>query len=144
MAFATVLDVATELGRPASSDAESDQWDAWLERVERTIRRGFRRAGADLDESIEAGDLETGDVVDVEVARVVDKVQNPNAGQTSVTRTVDDATITYRREGAASSNPLDLSEVEWDGLLPSNANDGAFSTRPGFEPDTEPGFVSWA
>lgn len=117
MAYATASDVETELGRSATSTAETAQWEAWLERVERAIRRRFTREGYDLDDQIAVDAPSVSDVVDVEVARVVDKANNP-AGYTSTTRSVDDASITTRREGVESSEGLTITDAEWASLLP--------------------------
>lgn len=136
MSYADPSDVAVELGRPISSvtPEESAQWQAWLDRVERAIERGFRRAGLVLEDQIEVGDPTEEDVIDVEVSRVVDRVNNPKR-ITSVTRSVDDATITERNESGESGDPLDLTDLDWQSLLPDD-NRQAFSTRPGFEPDS--------
>lgn len=135
MTYATTTDVEVELGRVASSATETAQWQAWLDRIERTIARAFTRAGLVLATEVAAGDPTAEDVADVEVAAVVRKITNP-AGLTSVTRTLDDGTLTTRREGDDSGDPLLLTAAEWNALLPGGAGAGAaFSTRPGFEPD---------
>lgn len=135
MSYADPSDVAVELGRPISSitPEESAQWQAWLDRVERAIERGFRRAGLVLADQIALGDPTEQDVIDVEVSRVVDKVNNPKK-ITSVTRSVDDASITERNESDETGDPLDLTDLDWQTLLP-NDDRAAFSTRPGFEAD---------
>jgi hypothetical protein len=133
MSYADPSDVAVELGRPASSAAETAQWQAWLDRVERAIGRGFRRAGLVLADQIALGDPTVEDVTDVEVARVVDRINNPTK-VTSVTRSVDDGSITTRNDNAGDTDPLDLTDSDWQSLLP-NDDRGAFSTRPGFEAD---------
>jgi hypothetical protein len=131
MAYATTSDVAAELGRLASSYAETEQWQAWIERVERTIERGFRRAGLVLSDVVFSGTLTSGDVRDVEVAAVIRKIQNPTWGLTSTTRSIDDAAVTTRREGGGEADPLDLLSDEWLALLPSKGNRGhAFSVMP--------------
>lgn len=130
MAYATPSDVETELGRPATSAAETAQWEAWLERVERAIRRRFTREGYDLDEQIELDQPAEADVIDVEVARVVDKANNPG-GYTSTTRSIDDAAVTVRREGVESSEGLTISDAEWASLLPVRPNrPKVFSVMP--------------
>jgi hypothetical protein len=133
MAYADATDVAVELGRPTSSvsDEETAQWGAWLARVERTIERGFRRAGLTLDEQIGLGDPLAADVRDVEVAAVVRKVQNPTWGEDSTTRSVDDMAVTLRRKGDGTTDPLALLDDEWAALLPSQPNRArAFSLMP--------------
>lgn len=141
MTYATAADVAVELGRPAASTDETAQWEAWLARVERAIARRFSRAGLVLADQVTAGDPTEADVVDAEVAAVVRKITNP-LGLTSVTRTLDDGTVTTRREGAEDGDGLALTEDEWETLLPSTSA-AAFSTRPGFEPDTPTQDLSW-
>lgn len=133
MALATVDDVATELGRAASSPEESGQWSAWIDRVERSIRRRFTRAGLDLDEAIADGQPTSEDVRDTIAVAVARKAANP-AGLTSVTRSIDDGSITTRREGGEVAG-LDLTDAEWAVLMPAVIGP-AFSTRPGFEPDS--------
>ena len=137
MAYAQTTDVETELGRPASSAAETDQWQAWLDRVERSIERAFRSAGLVFEDEIVGDDgLTVANVVDVEVSAVLRKIQNPSWGVTSTTRSIDDASITTRREGVGGEDdPLALTPGEWRILLP-DSDAGAFSTRPGFEADT--------
>ena len=138
MAYAGISDVEAELGRPAASEAEETQWEAWLNRVERAIVRGFRQAELVLDDQLALDDPTVYDVIDVEVAAVVRKIQNPTWGVTSTTRTIDDASITDRRDGGdAGGDPLYLTADDWDTLLPGT-NTGAFSTRPGFDPGRDP------
>lgn len=127
--YTQALDVALELGRPASSTDETAQWEAWIARVERALRRGFRAASLDLDQRILDGLLDAADVVDVVVARVVDKINNPT-GVTSVTRSIDDASITTRREGVSSNDPLAVTDAEWASLLPQVSHARAFSIMP--------------
>ena len=140
MSYAIPADVETELGRPASSTAEADQWQAWLDRVERAIVRRFTRAGLVLADQVTANDPMQQDVIDVEVAAVIRKISNP-LGLTSVTRTLDDGSITTRRDGVDESDGLTISAAEWEDLLP-NSDSGAFSVRPGFTPDDPPA-LSW-
>jgi hypothetical protein len=141
MSYATPADVEVELGRPASSATETAQWEAWLDRVERAIVRRFTQATLVLADQIALDDPTLQDVVDVEVAAVIRKIQNPQWGLTSVTRSVDDASVTERNENGQSGDPLLLTDDEWFALLPGYSYSGAFSTRPGFEADTDP--VDW-
>lgn len=138
MTYAIPDDVAVELGRSASSltDQERAQWQAWLSRVERSIGRAFKRGGFDLNEQISFGEVLSADVVDVEIAAVIRKIQNPTWGESSVSTTIDDGSITRRREGgSADVDPLDLLDSELSDLLPTRTS-GAFSTRPAFSADT--------
>lgn len=138
MTYAIPSDIATALGRAATSQDETDQWQAWLDIVERAIERTFRRAGLVLADQVIAGDPTTDDVKDVEVAAVIRKIQNPTWGITSATRSLDDGSVTTRNEsGSAYVDPLALLPDEISGLLPSGG-DGAFSVRPYFEPDCSP------
>lgn len=136
MTYATAADVAVELGRPASSTEETDQWNAWIARVERSIVRRFARAGLVLADQVADDNPTEDDVRDLEIAAVIRKITNP-LGLTSVTRTLDDGTVTTRREGTDDGDGLMLTEDEWEILLPATSA-AAFSTRPGFEPDTAP------
>jgi len=143
MSYALASDVETELGRAASSAAETSQWEAWLDRVERSIERMFRRAGLVLADEITAGDPTVQDVVDVEVAAVLRKIQNPQWGMTSVTRSIDDASVTTRSDGSDIGDPLELTDGERNSLLPGGTYTDAFSTQPGFEPDYPASVDSW-
>lgn len=121
MAYATASDVEVELGRSATSSAETAQWEAWLERVERAIRRRFTREGYDLDAQVILDAPSEADVIDVEVARVVDKINNPTTStSTTTTRSVDDASVsnTTRREGVETGEALTITDDEWTSLLP--------------------------
>lgn len=134
MTHATIADVAVELGRatPSSGSVEAGQWQGWLERVERAIVRGFARAGLSLAEEITAGRVSVDDVADVEVIRVAARVSIGVAtGLTSTTVTVDDGSVTNRREGGESYDPLALTEADWATLLPGRrVRGGVFSVMP--------------
>lgn len=131
MSYANTSDVVAELGRPAASDAESTQWEAWLERVERSIRRRFIRSGYDLDAQVDVDAPTADDVVDAEVAAVIRKIQNPNWGETSYTQSIDDASVTRRREGGDGGDPLALTDAEWGALLPvAPKRSSVFSVMP--------------
>lgn len=135
MSYATTTQVATELGRLPESitDAEEAQWQQWLDDVELAIVARFQRTGLNLSEQVAFGDPSVALVARVERAAVVRKIQNP-AGDTSTTITVDDGSVTRRKEGAGTFIGLDLTDAEWDSLLPDVVRE-AFSTRPGFAPD---------
>lgn len=127
--YADTTDVATELGRSASTTAESDQWDAWLARVARSIARKFRENGFDLDTQIAAGLPTLDEVKDVQVARILAKIANPT-GTTSITRSIDDASVTMRHEGADAGDPLVITDDEWATLIPIVRQSRAFSIMP--------------
>lgn len=137
MTYATIEQVATELGRTVDSvsTSESAQWQQWLDQVERTIAARFRRLGMKLSSQVDSDDPGAEAVADVEVAVVARKVRNPE-GTTSTTVSIDDGSVTKRREGAKIDDLgyLRLTDYEWDLLLPAGRAD-AWSTRPGFEPD---------
>lgn len=145
MTYAVPQDVAEALrGSTSVTAEEAVQWQAWLDRVERSIVAAFRRAGSDLAEQIALGTLTADDVADVEVAAVIRKIQNPTWGRTSQTRSLDDGSVTYRNEGAGPNvDPLALLPDELGGLLPSSSASG-FSVRPYFEPDGLPYLLDWS
>jgi hypothetical protein len=134
MTYATPTDVALDLRGSASplTSAEQQQWQAWLNRVERSIERAFIRLGLNLETAVAGDSPRRVDVKDVEVAAVVRRIQNPNPGFTSVTRSVDDAQITTRNEGTrAGRDPLELTEDEWAAILPQGRTTPAiFSVMP--------------
>ncbi len=142
MSYAIPEDVARALrGSTDLSDAEEIQWQAWLDRVERSIAAAFRKAGQNLTTAIGTGSPTGDDVADVEVAAVIRKIQNPTWGQTSrtISHTIDDGSgsETSRNEGAgAYKDPLNLLPEELEALLPNVEFDApAYSVRPTFEPD---------
>ena len=138
MTYATPQDVAVELrGSTSVSPAEEVQWQAWLDRVEHSIEARFRRQGLDLSAQASVCDPDGGTVGDVEVAAVVRKVDaSKMAPGTSQTVTVDDGSVTNRNDFKPSDgyDPLAVTDSEWALLLPETYN-GAFSTRPTFQPD---------
>jgi hypothetical protein len=120
MAAATVDDVAVAIGRPISAAEERGQVDYWINAVE--LRIGARLGDvADLDQAA---------LRFVETEAVATKLLNPNNYQSE---TIDDYTYRYGSE-TRSVTILD----EWWDLLRPDGNSGAFSTRPGFEPDRLP------
>ena len=132
MAWAQATDVEAQLGRSASSGAETNQWGAWLEVVDRRIRRAFTLAGFNLDDEIADDAPLMDNVIDVEVAAVIRKIQNPEWGVTSTTRSIDDASITKRREGSTGDrDPLALTRDELANLIPTGRKRAkAFSILP--------------
>ena len=131
--FATIDDVAAELGRP-TPEAESDtgrQWQQWIDRVGRSIVRAATRAGVDENDIVYA------DANDVTVVRVAARVTTAMPdGLTSITVTVDDGNVTRRREGGDFADPLDLTSDDLELLFPTKGERDSGSTRPGFEPDS--------
>lgn len=139
--YALPADVAKELrGTTTVTAEEGVQWQAWLDRVERSIQRAFARAGLDLAQQVALGDPTADDVKDVEIAAVIRKIHNP-AGFSSTTHSLDDGSVTTRRDYAADGDPLALTDADLEALLPDTAS-SAFSTRPGFD-ETDTGEPYW-
>jgi hypothetical protein len=126
MTVATVDDVATSLGRPITDVAEVAQVEQWL-------------GDAELLIAARLGDITLLDqamLAYVEREAVVLKMRNPEGYQSE---TVDD--YTYRwGENRGRVSILD----EWWNLLDPDAGGGAFSVRPGFEPDDLSTAGGWA
>lgn len=141
MAYATVQDVSDRLGRPISDPNQVTQVLAWLADVEGMIVARFLRAGLVLETQIGLNDPTLATVIRIESDAVIRRIYLPQPGRTSTTRSVDDGTVTDRWE--ASSYGDGLTDGEWGDLLPGVAT-GAFSTRPGFEPDGVCWPESWA
>ena len=134
MAYAVLNDVAVRLGRPIIKAEEIAQVGAWLTDIESVIVARFTRAGLILAAQVALDNPSIATLIRVEAATVIRKMSNPT-GLTSVTRSVDDASVTERRDGATASG-LGLLDEEWEQLLPDSTS-GAFSTRPGFLTDAE-------
>lgn len=136
MTYASINDVADELGRPVPDGPVATQWGDWIRRVERGIARAFRAAGLNLEEQVSAGQVSLDDLADVIRVRVAARVLiGDDIVSTSSTVSVDDASVTTRRDGVEQTDPLSLTESDLAALLPVGGGRGAFSTRPGFEPD---------
>jgi len=134
MAHAGLNDVAVRLGRPIIKAEEIAQVTAWLTDIEAVIAARFIRAGLILADQVALDNPSVATLIRVEAASVIRKMSNPT-GLTSVTRSVDDASVTERRDDATAPGPGLLDE-EWEQLLPDSTS-GAFSTRPGFLTDAE-------
>ncbi len=126
MTHATPADVAAELGRSAESltAAETIQYQAWLRRIEATIKVRI----PDLDARIAAGTLDVDTVISVEAAAVARKALNPE-GLRSITRSIDDGSVTKMRDSDLSNGVLFIADDEWLLLLPVEPR-GAFSITP--------------
>jgi hypothetical protein len=120
--FATVQDVADELGRPITSSTEIAQINGWLRRVEATIKTRV----PDLAALVTAGTLDAVLVAGVEAAIVARKALNPE-GKSS--ETIDD--YTYKYDSSAAAKSLTPTEDEWILLRPRLAR-GSFTIRPGY------------
>jgi len=127
MTYATVSDVATELGRPTPTDAPVlAQWNSWLRQVEARIKVRV----VDLDTRAAANSDYAALVADVEASVVARKVLNPE-GLRSVTTSIDDGSLTKMRDSGTGAEPLALTDQEWALLLPTRPT-GAFTIRPQF------------
>lgn len=121
--YASVADVAVELGRPVVSP-ETEQIAGWIGRVEGRIQRRIPDlAGRYAIDPDVFGAALVGVVVDV-VAR---KVRNPDGLRSE---RVDD----YYYDRGSQVSDLSLTDDEWGLLLPESAG-GAFTIRPTFAPD---------
>lgn len=124
MTYTDVDDVGTELGRAISDTAERDQIQQWIQRVEGRIARRVPELDLLVGDPAYLGTLQG-----VVVAVVARKVRNPEGLRSE---RIDD----YYYDRSDRSSPADLwpTAEEWAELLPESAQ-GAFSTRPSFEPD---------
>lgn len=134
MTIGTVQDVADELGRPITDASEVAQVTKWLARVEAIIKRRM----PDLLDLVAAGDPPAELVAGIEASAVVRKIKNPDG---KVAEGIDD--YNYRYNEQSRKGEIFLTDDEWALLLPVSAS-GAFSTRPGFEPDRAIWDDSWA
>ena len=109
MSYATVIDVATTLGRPITDQDEQNQITNWISKTERIISA---RLGdlANLDRQILA------DVISEVVAR---RARNPDGKRNE---RIDD--YSYTLDAAASAVELTLTADEWARL----SQDGSTST----------------
>lgn len=125
MTYATVADVAAELGRPVPTDDPTiAQWERWLTRVENQVLARI----PDLHARVLAGSPTAELVADVEATAVARKALNPE-GLRSTTRSIDDASVTKTIDQTRSTGELELTDDEWDMLLPRPVR-GAFTIRP--------------
>jgi hypothetical protein len=120
MAVATWQQVAVALGRPADFGADQQaQITWWLNGVELLIKKRF----GDVD------DLDQDNLVYVEVEAVAAKVPpKGTAGESSVTVSVDDGSVTRRWEKSPVTDG-DITD-EWWGLLSPVYATGTFTIRP--------------
>ena len=117
----TTDDIAARLGRSLST-AEVAQVEAWIGDAEWLINSRAARLGLSVDP----------DVQDRVVAlAVVEMARNPN-NETRIDSAVDDARVS--RTISSSSGRVGITD-EWWSWLGLAGSVGAFSTRPGFEPD---------
>ena len=130
MAVATVEGVSTSLGRPISDDPEYAQVLQWLNDAELQIRLRLGDVNL-LDQEV----LEY-----VEREAVILKIRNPDG---HANERIDDFSFGLSPAQAAGHV---LITPEWWGLLSPTSQQGAFSTRPYFEPDLPvmPSYLDWS
>ena len=123
MAYATVSDVEVRFGR-ALTTAEADQVTAWIDDLEAEILERI----PNLADLIAGGRPTVATLRRVECAAVIRRLQNPE-GLRSTTVAVDDYSTTKVRDSSISSGELDLTDDEWNKLLPGSS-DEAFTITP--------------
>ena len=130
--YATVEDVATELGREIDADGiEARQVRRWLDKAERMIRARV----PELDEWALDGDY-SATVNDVEVAAVARKALNPE-GLRSVMTQVDDANVQQTIDATRSPGEITILPDEWSRLLKVDGSP-TMSIMASAEPDSFP------
>lgn len=120
----TYTDVAVSLGRPITDPNQQAQVNWWITGAEMLIQA---RLG-------DLGDLDADVLNYVVVEAIAAKVNRAAAGgASSITVNVDDSGVTRRFE-----SPVTASDItdEWWALLSPSLTTGAYSVRPGFEPDS--------
>lgn len=111
MAYATVTDVATTLGRPITDPDEQNQITNWISKTERIIAARLGDLAA-LDRQILA------DVISEVVAR---RSRNPDGKRNE---RIDD--YSYTLDAAASAVELTLTADEWARLSQDGSTSGAY------------------
>lgn len=111
MAYATVIDVATTLGRPITDQDEQAQITNWISKTERIISARLGDLDA-LDRQILA------DVISEVVAR---RARNPDGKRNE---RIDD--YSYTLDAAASAVELTLTDAEWARLSQDGSTSGAY------------------
>lgn len=111
MSYATVLDVATTLGRPITDLDEQNQITNWIAKTERIIAARLGDLDA-LDRQILA------DVISEVVAR---RARNPDGKRNE---RIDD--YSYTLDAAASAVELTLTADEWARLSQDGSTSGAY------------------
>lgn len=128
MSNVTPSDIAAEIGRPLTT-AETAQVTQWISDAELLINTRLGAEGmTGLDSDLYAF------IVRQAVVRRLERVSTGSA--TSKTVSVDDASVTTRYDEFGGSNNIYWWFLpEWWDLIDPKTS-GAFSTRPGFTPDT--------
>lgn len=111
MGYATVIDVATTLGRPITDPDEQAQITNWIAKTERIISARLGDLGS-LDRQILA------DVISEVVAR---RARNPDGKRNE---RIDD--YSYTLDAAASAVELTLTADEWARLSQDGSTSGAY------------------
>lgn len=111
MSYATVIDVATTLGRPITDTDEQAQILNWIAKTERIIAAHLGDLAA-LDRQILA------DVISEVVAR---RARNPDGKRNE---RIDD--YSYTLDAAASAVELTLTDAEWARLSQDGSTSGAY------------------
>ena len=111
VAYATVIDVATTLGRPITDQDEQNQITNWIAKTERIIAARLGNLDT-LDRQILA------DVISEVVAR---RARNPDGKRNE---RIDD--YSYTLDAAASSVELTLTADEWARLSQDGSTSGAY------------------
>lgn len=123
----TPADVAVTLGRPTpdSASPEHAQWALWIGYAYRAIERRAERYGLLL------ADLDPDDLDMVVREAVAGKVRNPD-GIRRMDVSIDDGRVS--RDYTSGTGQVTILDEWWNLLFPQSGA-GAWSTRPGFEPD---------
>lgn len=120
MAYATITDVSTRLGRPISDPLEVAQVEAWIGDIESLI---FARLPG-LPAAVIAGVPTSTTVAMVEANAVIRKIKNPDG---KVSEGIDD--YNYRLNENSRKGELFLTDEEW-ALLTPGSPDGAWTITP--------------
>ena len=120
MAYATITDVSTRLGRPIADAAEVAQVTAWIDDIESLILARI----PDLTDAVTAGAPTAQTVAMVEANAVIRKIKNPDG---KVAEGIDD--YNYRLNENARKGELFLTDEEWALLLPGQPS-GAWTITP--------------
>ncbi|MFF4021468.1 Gp19/Gp15/Gp42 family protein [Nocardia elegans] len=124
MTYAQTSDVQTRLGRALTPD-ETTLVAIRLADVERMILRRV----PDLAAKIEAGTVDTADVVQVEADAVTRVVRNPEGIQSET-----DGNYTYMRGRESSSGRLEVTRDEWQTLGVRFGMTQLVPSLPGYSP----------
>lgn len=122
MAYATITDVSTRLGRTISESAEIAQVNAWIADVEALILHRI----PDLAQQIVDGNVLASAVKTVVCQSVIRKIKNPDGKQNE---RIDD--YSYGLSQDAARVDLFITDDEWSMITPRGTSGAAFSIRLG-------------